>query len=887
MSQPGEWSAYRGDQRRTARATLPCDIRQPRTLWRWPVGGVIGTTRVADVDGDGRAEIVATFAGGVTAFRNTGQRLWSRTFPRGGWLFAVADVDGDGRVEVLAGSANPSQLIVLDGRDGAVLSAWTFDDFVGFGGKLCDVDGDGRPELIMFANKAYRNRGENGAALTFSAGAERPARLWGGQPTAQWFNLHCRPYPVIGDVDGDGRPEVVFITKWPGASKYAERMIVACLDAATGEVKETCDYDGHRPYGALQIADLDGSGRMSVLNAGWGHLATFGWTDRGLNLAYNRMVVDGRTLQDIAGPYGPRGELMMLIEGQGGAQYGFDHARMIFDLPPLAPAFPYVLLIDPRQSRTVWHRAGHSLAGAADVDGDGSREIYTLEGDALCAHKAGAETGRLERARLLFYQADEPEAVSNNYFPAKSGAQAVHLDADGDGADELLAVWRETPDAPGQLAWLDGLTLQPRRAVPLDDPATQAVCVADAFGLGRPQVLLVDSLGRLTVLDPRGERAASMATGGWQPQPSVAAFRAGGPPRVLVADAARRVQCLDATDGQPRLAWQTGGMLGAGSVPIANLPVSIVDDGPLIESLSAGDGERYLFHVGRDRRLRLIDGDGNEARSYDPGPSAGDRLRVAVGHFLDPARKDIYLSLDYPSAPTQADHLARSDTGGTAWANPMGVCWYPAVADARGTGRDDLIGVWYFTYHHIDGATGRSLFVDGGRPGYHHLAVLDVNGDGRLEALASGGYMSIYCADAATGALAWKIDGLDYNAGRAAGVADVDGDGALELGIAFLDGRFNCYDGATGALKWSLDLGAAGSDCIAADVDGDGRMEFVLGSHDEHLWAIGVRDGRPRVVWRHRLSGAVGSPVAADIDGDGRCEILVAAGDGYVYAIGR
>ena len=901
---PGEWTAYRGDQRRTARATLPCNIQQPRTLWRLSVGGVVGTTRAADLDGDGKSELLVTFSGGITAYRSSGERMWSRTFPRGGWLFAAADVDSDGRVEVLAGSANPSQLTVLDGRDGSVLSTWTFDDFVGFGGKLYDVDGDGRPELVMFANKAHLNRGENGYCLSFVGGAGHPAKLWGGGLSRDLYNLHCRPYPVIGDVDGDGKPEVVIIAKWPGESKYPERMIVACLDASTGALKDTCDYDGHRPYGATQVADLDGSGRSTVLNAGWGHLATFRWLAHGLNTAYNRVVCEGKTLQDVAGPYGPGGELMMLIEGEGGVQYAFDHTRSAFDVPAVAPAYPYVLLIDPRQARTVWHRANHRLAGAADVDHDGVREIYTREGgaregDVLHAHHALSECGVLERARLLFYQADDPPDVNNNYFPHKSGVQVLHLDADGDGVDELLAVWRPQPEQGEQLVWLDGLTLQPRRRAPLDDPATQAVGVADLLGLGRPQALLVDSLGQLTALDPLSEARVSVSTGGWQPQPAVATFRDGGAPRVLVANAARVVQCLDATDADatgadnvPRLLWQTTPMLGAGSVPTANLPVSIVDDGPLVESLGSGDGERYLFHVAQDRALHLIDGAGQEVYRYDPGPSVGERLRVAVGHFASPERKDIYLSLDYPAAPTQADHLVHSGTGETLWASSPGIAWYPAVADVRGAGaqgasHDDLLGLWYFSYHHVDGLSGATLLLDHDRPGYHHLALVDVDGDGRLEALASGGYMTVYCADAATGRVRWKIGGLNYNAGRTAGVADVDGDGVLELGIAFVDGHFNCYNGATGELKWSLDLQAAGSDAIAADVDGDGRPEFVFGCNDEHLWAVGVRDGRPRVLWRHRLTGAVGSPVAGDVNGDGLCELLVAAGDGYLYCVGR
>jgi outer membrane protein assembly factor BamB len=305
-----------------------------------------------------------------------------------------------------------------------------------------------------------------------------------------------------------------------------------------------------------------------------------------------------------------------------------------------------------------------------------------------------------------------------------------------------------------------------------------------------------------------------------------------------------------------------------------------------LQGQTNGAGERYLFYFAADRKLMLLDGKGRVVWTMDAGMTTGERTRVATGHFVDAIRKDILISIDYPSSFNQIDRLYHSQTGEVIWTNVKGINSYPAVADVRGTGYDDLLGAWYFTYHHIDGKTGQSLVLDNNSAGYHHLALVDVNGDGKLEAIASGAYMSIYCTAAATGKRLWQVTDLNYSAGRTAGMADVDDDGLMELGIAFMDGRFNCYNGATGELKWTLNLGGAGSDCMTADVDGDGRNEFIVGSHDEHLWAIAVRNGQPVVLWRYPLPGAVGSPVAADVNGDGLCEILVAAGDGYLYCIG-
>lgn len=76
-----------------------------------------------------------------------------------------------------------------------------------------------------------------------------------------------------------------------------------------------------------------------------------------------------------------------------------------------------------------------------------------------------------------------------------------------------------------------------------------------------------------------------------------------------------------------------------------------------------------------------------------------------------------------------------------------------------------------------------------------------------------------------------------------------------------------------------------------ADLDGDGREELVVGSDDEHLYAL---DGQMREIWRHRVdflrdqqpwmwwtlgSSKVRAIHAADLTGDGRPELLVGAGN--------
>ena len=121
---------------------------------------------------------------------------------------------------------------------------------------------------------------------------------------------------------------------------------------------------------------------------------------------------------------------------------------------------------------------------------------------------------------------------------------------------------------------------------------------------------------------------------------------------------------------------------------------------------------------------------------------------------------------------------------------------------------------------------------------------------------------------------------------RLPGVGDLRGDGSRCLGIGHLDGTFAFYDGATGREVGRLPLGAVTADVVTCDLDGDGRDEFITGTTDGRVLAVGLGDdGAPEVRWAVSLGFAAGSPVVADADGDGYPEVLVVAGDGFLYGL--
>jgi hypothetical protein len=156
--------------------------------------------RVADVDGDGRADVVARTRAGFSTFRNQGARAFASPqvtpFLPAVADIAVADVDRDGRADlvVLAGASAPRSVYVLLGRaSGFVLAprvtGFDFDSALAVG----LVTNDGFPDVAGSTGAFFPG---DGTAAFPRSGDWKPA------PTSAGVSF-------IIDTDGDGRGEVV------------------------------------------------------------------------------------------------------------------------------------------------------------------------------------------------------------------------------------------------------------------------------------------------------------------------------------------------------------------------------------------------------------------------------------------------------------------------------------------------------------------------------------------------------------------------------------------------------------------------------------------------------------------------------------------------------
>ncbi|MGW7289732.1 FG-GAP-like repeat-containing protein [Streptomyces sp. NPDC054847] len=216
-----------------------------------------------DFNGDGRDDIV-TFTGGpeadvyVALSGGAGfgaASVWHTHFAPGGEVPAVGDVNGDGFDDIVTFTHDAQgdvYVALSDGVDGFG-GGQKWHEFFAPAGEfpaLGDVNGDGRDDLVTFTRGASAD-----VYVAFSDG--------GGFGAGELVHEHFAPgveEPRVGDVNGDGRDDIVAFAQGSGADVF-----VALSDGVRfgGGVlwNEFFAPAGEFPY----VGDFDGDGRDDIV----------------------------------------------------------------------------------------------------------------------------------------------------------------------------------------------------------------------------------------------------------------------------------------------------------------------------------------------------------------------------------------------------------------------------------------------------------------------------------------------------------------------------------------------------------------------------------------------------------------------------------------------
>ena len=228
----------------------------------YPTGnGPVGVA-VADVNGDGRPDIVtANFFGnsaGVLLGLAGGGFAMASTYSAGAnslpYGVAVADVNGDGRPDIVTANSNLNSAGVLLGLVGggfAPVSPYS----TGAGSSprsvaVADVNRDGRPDIVT----ANYNSNTAGVLLGQAGGGFAAVTTYptgGSQPNDV----------AVADMNSDGRPDIV--TANPGSSTAG--VLLGQVGGGFAAVS-TYSTGGRAPQG-VGVADVNGDGRPDIVTA--------------------------------------------------------------------------------------------------------------------------------------------------------------------------------------------------------------------------------------------------------------------------------------------------------------------------------------------------------------------------------------------------------------------------------------------------------------------------------------------------------------------------------------------------------------------------------------------------------------------------------------------
>jgi hypothetical protein len=530
--------------------------------------------QVADLDGDGVPDLVSfrpdrpqTFdqGGQLFAIRGQSPEAWRRL---GGYWTRTTDLDGDGIPDLLSakppeqrdveekprrrdGAARPKEPTdkpptrAISGRDGHILwqteitdgkpmANWQESRYKRILPAGVDLDGDGIPDLLVTGE-------ENTIYSDIMSGKDHPfhplvavsgrtgRRIWTADiGTSLWYGpqlLTCR------DLDGDGRPEVLFVSAsdWDGPptpngmpSWKDLQYWLAVLDGATGRVKwrqplsarnssDSMETAQWRAF-AFAVADLDGDGAPDlVIEAGlpWkdGEVRAFRgrdgeplWTwkpaPRQLDHGGNRSCRPMLTVADLGGRrvvLGLRALENAGAPGTNGFHNGFHAELVALDGHTGKPLWSWQHPVDPDYN-TIWNGGVKSRVVPQIVElGSGRRAVclWTVNDQERGRLVLLDEQGRLLRTRAVDFRLSDRDRKGQRERPQvyHPPTYSPHFrvwrhDLDGDGRDELVVLTND------RLQVLTGDLTGVRWERPLPDAACELLDIYPATA-GRSATLVL------------------------------------------------------------------------------------------------------------------------------------------------------------------------------------------------------------------------------------------------------------------------------------------------------------------------------------------------------------------------------------------------------------
>src|SRR5438067_13813976 len=326
-------------------------------------GGFGARLKLAPIAGASYQQLIAADAWYTVYAYDVATQLprWSISTPQDIGAIQVADVDNDGVPELLIGDGQWGKVRVYDLNTQAKKWEANNPEHGVTNIAVADVDNDGVPDLIWGAGWS-----STGADFFYVASTTDAHAI-------KWQNVYLEgPFlgPVIGDLDGDGKAELVICTGSAGG-----RILV--FDLATGAFRGISPVStsvlGPRD---IKLRDLEGDGRAEIV------LATDHFYDGAIEV-YSFDTSNTFTLK-WTNPTRPAGSPFSFVDVADLDGNGTSEIIAGNSVYTSGSEGVFVYIFDYPSTSTPWRSVkmagSNSMTGlvVADLDGNGSKDIAAL-----------------------------------------------------------------------------------------------------------------------------------------------------------------------------------------------------------------------------------------------------------------------------------------------------------------------------------------------------------------------------------------------------------------------------------------------------------------------------------------------------------------------------
>jgi hypothetical protein len=339
---------------------------------------------------------------------------WAQTLS--GWNRSssptIADVSGDGIPEIVIGHQD-GYLRVLNAANGQNIAHWPQPVSAIAGGPptaidgtaaVADLDKNGTNEIVVPLGSTWKQNQQGGVVVLNRDGTTRcryrtgdEGNIWANTPGPDGYSDAVYSSPAIGDVNGDGAPDIVF----------------GAFDLRVHAIDRNCHPLSGFPYNVEDsvwsspaLYDVNGDGRVEILIGGdqmaggfidWsgGEFRAIQWTPTGARELWKRQLNDTMWSSPALGDINGDGRVEVVVGG--GHFYHRSDGVKVFawhaDDGSAVPGWPIATFGSTMPSPALGDVTGDGIPEVAVASYDSTLRVYRGNGQLLWSHQLKFNTG--------------------------------------------------------------------------------------------------------------------------------------------------------------------------------------------------------------------------------------------------------------------------------------------------------------------------------------------------------------------------------------------------------------------------------------------------------------------------------------------------------------